>query len=151
MARIDFHQAESGLSARQFCRDNDVYPKYFSIRKKQLGLRSSAFVPVLPSKRNVLESPVAILKSTAVIMRHGKCCLHFEVIPDSTWLPYTMRVTRNSTSLSMSAFGVRRDKAALSPWVKIPLGYSSSRKQPEQLWRQRNGWSLRWPASLQHG
>lgn len=35
----------------------------------------------------------------------------------------------------MSAFGVRRDKAALSPWVKIPLGYRSSRKQPEQLWR----------------
>ncbi len=41
-------------------------------------------------------------------------------------------------SWTMSAFGVRRDKAALSPWVKIPLGYSSSRKQPEQLWRQRN-------------
>lgn len=38
----------------------------------------------------------------------------------------------------MSASGVRRDKAALSPWVKIPLGYRSSRKQPEQLWRQRN-------------
>jgi RNA-directed DNA polymerase len=30
---------------------------------------------------------------------------------------------------------VRRDKAALSPWVKVPLGYRSSRKQPEQLWR----------------
>lgn len=27
-------QTKSGLSAQQFCRDNDVCPKYFSIRKK---------------------------------------------------------------------------------------------------------------------
>jgi hypothetical protein len=27
-------QAESGLSAQQFCRNHDVCPKYFSIRKK---------------------------------------------------------------------------------------------------------------------
>ena len=37
-------------------------------------------------------------------------------------------------------FHVRRAKAALFQWVRIPPGnYRSSRKQPEQLWRQRSG------------
>lgn len=30
----------------------------------------------------------------------------------------------------ISPSGVRRDKAARSPWVKISLGYRFSRKQP---------------------
>src|ERR1700735_2311639 len=28
-------------------------------------------------------------------------------------------------------------------WVQAPPGNRSSRKQPEQSWRQQNGWSLR--------
>jgi hypothetical protein len=83
--------AESGLSAQQFCRNHDVCPKYFSIRKKQLGLRSSAFVPVLPPKRSVPEIPITLLKSTSLILRHGECCLHFETTPDSTWLAQLIR------------------------------------------------------------
>ena len=84
-------QAESGLSAQQFCRDNDVCPKYFSIRKKQLGLRQSAFVPVLQSKRSIPEIPAPTLKSASLVLRHGECCLHFEGIPDSTWLAQLVR------------------------------------------------------------
>lgn len=84
-------QTESGLSAQQFCRNHDVCPKYFSIRKKQLGLRSSAFVPVLPSKRSVPEIPAPTLKSASFILRHGECCLHFETMPDSTWLAQLVR------------------------------------------------------------
>jgi hypothetical protein len=84
-------QAESGLSAQQFCRNHDVCPKYFSIRKKQLGLRSSAFVPVLPSTRNAPETPIATLKSALLILRHGECCLHFEAMPDATWLAQLVR------------------------------------------------------------
>jgi hypothetical protein len=38
----------------------------------------------------------------------------------------------------MSVEGVRRDKAALFPWVQVPPGDRSSRKQPEQAWRRRN-------------
>jgi hypothetical protein len=38
-----------------------------------------------------------------------------------------------------AASGVRREKAALFQWVQIPPGNRSSRKQPEQSWRQRNG------------
>jgi hypothetical protein len=39
----------------------------------------------------------------------------------------------------VTASGVRRDKAALFQWVQAPPGNGSSRKQPEQLWRKRNG------------
>ena len=38
----------------------------------------------------------------------------------------------------MTAFHVRRDKAALFQWVQGPPGDRSSRKQPEQAWRRRN-------------
>jgi len=31
----------SGLSAAQFCRDENLCPKYFSLRKKQLGWTST--------------------------------------------------------------------------------------------------------------
>lgn len=79
-------QAESGLSAQQFCRNHDVCPKYFSIRKKQLGLRQSAFVPVLHSKRANPEIPATTLKSASLILRHGGCCLHVEGMPDSVRL-----------------------------------------------------------------
>jgi hypothetical protein len=84
-------QAESGLSAQQFCRDNNVCPKYFSIRKKQLGLRQSAFVPVLQSKHATPETSIATLKPALLILRHGGCCLYFEAIPDSTWLAQLVR------------------------------------------------------------
>ena len=36
------------------------------------------------------------------------------------------------------AAGVRRDKAALFPWVQISTGDRSSRKRPEQAWRRRS-------------
>jgi hypothetical protein len=84
-------QADSGLSAQQFCRNHDVCPKYFSIRKKQLGLRQSAFLPVLQSKRTNPEIPAPILKSTSLILRHGECCLHFDAMPDSAWLAQLVR------------------------------------------------------------
>jgi hypothetical protein len=38
-----------------------------------------------------------------------------------------------------SAIGVRRGKAALSSGCKSHPANRSSRKQPEQLWRKRNG------------
>lgn len=86
-----FRQAESGLSAQQFCRNNDVCPKYFSIRKKQLGLRQSAFVPVLQSKRTTPEVAATTLKPESLVLRHGGCCLHFEATPDLTWLAQLMK------------------------------------------------------------
>lgn len=89
--KLILRQVESGLSAQQFCRSHDVCPKYFSIRKKQLGLRQSAFVPVLQSKRANPEIPATTLKSASLVLRHGECCLHFEAIPDSAWLAQLVR------------------------------------------------------------
>ncbi len=42
----------------------------------------------------------------------------------------------NGTTGSKSALGVRRGKAALFQWVQVPPGHRSSRKQPEQSWRE---------------
>jgi hypothetical protein len=43
-----------------------------------------------------------------------------------------------AVSSAMSAFHVRRDKAAFFQWVQVPPGNRSSRKQPEQAWRRRS-------------
>jgi len=43
-----------------------------------------------------------------------------------------------SNQVRMSAFHVRRDKAALFQWVQAPPGDRSSRKRPEQAWRRRS-------------
>lgn len=84
-------QANSGRSAQQFCREHNVCPKYFSIRKKQLGLRQSAFVPVSQSKRIDPEIPAAALAPAFLALQYGRCCLRFETIPDSTWLAKLVR------------------------------------------------------------
>lgn len=84
-------QADSGLSAQQFCRDNDVCPKYFSIRKKQLGLRQSAFVPVLQSRRAEPHIPAIALTPASLAMQCGRCYLRFEVTSDSVWLAQLVR------------------------------------------------------------
>lgn len=84
-------QADSGLSAQQFCRDNDVCHKYFSIRKKQLGLRQSAFVPVSQSKRTGSDIPTSALTPPSLALQYGRCCLRFEAMPDSVWLAQLVR------------------------------------------------------------
>jgi hypothetical protein len=52
----------------------------------------------------------------------------------------TARITGGAVgrSAGTSALPVRRGKAALFQRVQVPPGNRSSRKQPEQLWRQRN-------------
>jgi hypothetical protein len=40
---------------------------------------------------------------------------------------------------TMTAYGVRREKAALSSGCEAHPAIRSSRKQSEQSWRQRNG------------
>jgi hypothetical protein len=84
-------QADSGFSAQRFCHDNDVCPKYFSIRKKQLGLRQSAFVPVLQSRRIDSEVPTSALTPASLALQYGRCCLRFETMPDSAWLAHLVR------------------------------------------------------------
>ena len=41
-------QASSGLSAAEFCRRNDLNPKYFSLRRRELSQTAPAFVELAP-------------------------------------------------------------------------------------------------------
>lgn len=45
---------DSGTRAAQFCRDNDLCPKYFAKRKKDLGWRSQASTTLGLEKRRRL-------------------------------------------------------------------------------------------------
>lgn len=63
-------QAESDLSAQQFCEQRGVCPKYFSLRKQQLQSQAkdtSAFVRVQKAV------PVAVPDTIATVrLRHGR-------------------------------------------------------------------------------
>jgi hypothetical protein len=74
-------QLASGLSARQFCMQRNVCPKYFSVRRRQMSARSStAFVPL---RR---EPPVVIRDTPAtVLLRHGRSTLELQGV-STDWL-----------------------------------------------------------------
>ena len=65
-------QASSGMTERRFCLDRGLCPKYFHLRKKQLGLatktpRPSPFVRV--QKAIALAPP----RAPSVVLRLGRC------------------------------------------------------------------------------
>jgi hypothetical protein len=74
-------QLASGLSARQFCVQRQVCPRYFSVRRRQLsGLPPTAFVPV---RR---QAPVAVADAPAtVLLRHGRSTLELGAVSPQ-WL-----------------------------------------------------------------
>ena len=49
------HHKASGLSAAEFCRQQSLCPKHFSLRKKQLGIKP-VFVQVTPSHATTSDS-----------------------------------------------------------------------------------------------
>jgi hypothetical protein len=69
-------QLTSGLSARQFCLQRHVCPRYFSLRRRQLSaLTPTAFVPL---RR---QSPVAMPDAAAtVLLRHGRSTLELRAV-----------------------------------------------------------------------
>lgn len=74
-------QLASGLSARQFCVQRDVCPRYFSLRRRQLSALSlTAFVPMRRPP------PVAIADAAAtVLLRHGHSTLELHAVSPQ-WL-----------------------------------------------------------------
>jgi hypothetical protein len=65
-------QASSGMTERVFCLDRGLCPKYFHLRKKQLGLASKAPRPspfVRVQKAPPLESP----RVPSAVLRLGRC------------------------------------------------------------------------------
>ena len=87
-------QLASGLSAQQFCKQNGLCPKYFSVRRKQLGFAASKavgnFVRAI-KKRTGLLAPVNRDKNIQCILRRGDCTLHFDAIPSAEWLMQLLR------------------------------------------------------------
>ena len=87
-------QMASGLSAQQFCKQNDLCPKHFSVRKKQLGFvtpkASGDFIRVV-KKKTSLPPPVSRDKDIQCIFRRGDCTLHFDAIPSTEWLAQLLR------------------------------------------------------------
>lgn len=71
---------ESGLPASQFCQQNNLCPKYFSLRKKQLGWGGSTFIKV--------KVPVPAKPCTANTIRLsvGDCTLQLPLSVSETWL-----------------------------------------------------------------
>jgi hypothetical protein len=84
-------QAASGISAQQFCKANEVCPKHFSIRKKQLGLRQSAFVPIVHSTHSTPTSIPPKNTVHALVLQQGSYILRFETIPAPDWLAHLLR------------------------------------------------------------
>ena len=70
-------QTESGLTAAQFCRERDICPKYFSLRRKVLGVRTEGAVPCVPASPFVRVEPVMKdeqkAPSSRVRLRLGRC------------------------------------------------------------------------------
>lgn len=79
-------QATSGLSAQQFCKTNNLCPKYFSVRKKQLGLRQSAFMSIVQSTYSTPTSLPPKSTVPTLMLRQGSCSLYFETLPAPDWL-----------------------------------------------------------------
>ena len=78
----------SGLNAAAFCREQGLDPKYFSLRKKQLGWQpSSAFTQVVLA--HYMETHEDTPEST-LTLKCDSCTLSFDCLPEPTWLAELM-------------------------------------------------------------
>jgi hypothetical protein len=80
-------QAESGLSAAEFCKQQQISGTYFSTRKHQLRQREScgAFVPAFRVPVN------SVGTNDGLCLRHGSCALQFDKQPSALWLAQLMQ------------------------------------------------------------
>ena len=76
-------QAASGLSATEFCKQQGLNDKYFSLRKQQLRqpVSDAAFVPIIKSF-----SKDGAVDSSEFILNHGHCAIEFKRAPSAAWL-----------------------------------------------------------------
>lgn len=78
----------SGLSAAQFCRDEDLCTRYFSKRKKQLGWSNKKLSKVVKSKTPTKEFiKVSVTKPKANFsLLYGDIKLCWNELPPADWL-----------------------------------------------------------------
>lgn len=84
----------SGVSATEFCKDNDLCPKHLSLRLKQLAApmdeveNGFAQVTVKPETKPI----VSRSQSAALIIHSGAGQLVFCVLPPPGWLAQLLKV-----------------------------------------------------------
>lgn len=84
----------SGLSATEFCKGNDLCPKYFSLRRKQLAApideveNGFVQVKVKPETKPVISGP----QSAALIIHSSAGQLVFGELPQPGWLAQLLKV-----------------------------------------------------------
>ncbi|MBK8187774.1 MAG: IS66 family insertion sequence element accessory protein TnpB [Cellvibrio sp.] len=78
-------QSQSGLSAAEFCNQQGLCDKYFSLRKKQLLPSADAFIRVAKSSLSETRDGLALNK-TGLQCRVNGWVLQFESLPDAAWL-----------------------------------------------------------------
>lgn len=96
----------SGVSATEFCKQNNLCPKYFSLRRKQLaeaaGKEKTSFVRVKVKPDAKHEEPVAMTSSLVIHSSAGK--LELRVLPAPHWLAQLLRELALSTPPLMRHF-----------------------------------------------
>lgn len=88
-----FEQQEgSGVSAAVFCKQNELCPKYFSLRRKQLakaGKEESGFVRVKVKPETTRDASGA--KAAVLTLRCNAGQLSFGTLPPPQWLAQVLR------------------------------------------------------------
>lgn len=83
----------SGISATEFCKQNNLCPKYFSLRRKQLATASSkeksGFARVNVKPETIPDAAGAMASSLVIHSPAGK--LAFNVLPAPHWLAQLLR------------------------------------------------------------
>ena len=67
---IEAHQ-HSGLSAAEFCRRNQLDPKYFSLRRRELSKSKPAFIEVAPRAEMSADIRVRVIELTVPLTDLG--------------------------------------------------------------------------------
>jgi len=83
----------SGVSAAEFCQQNDLCPKYFSLRRKQLakvaGKVKASFARVNIKPDVKCDAPGA--KTNALVIHSNAGKLVFGLLPQPGWLAQFLR------------------------------------------------------------
>ena len=79
--------SESGLTAAQFCRNNKLCPKYFSLRRKQLLSDKTQVQPsALPFVPARLPSTSIVHDKSLITLKYQSCQLQLPASVNEKWL-----------------------------------------------------------------
>ncbi len=77
----------SGLTMAEFCRQNDLSKRYFSLRRKQLGFKPIKQAVVKKKSANdFIKVSVKNSSASMMILELGELKLNFNELPTANWL-----------------------------------------------------------------